>query len=580
MLHQISAFSRNALACLTLTFIAACGGGSLDAVNQQSAKTVIDVPEGKGGTVASTKSIDAPSLQESEKPTLIDTARFLSQASFGPVTLAEMEAVRNIGFEAWIDHQLTLEAPSHLAYVEGQKPRESNGRAREAMAYEAIWQHWLYDESQLRARVAFALSQIFVVSNTAGDLHAEGLASYMDMLNRNAFSTYDALLNDVTLHPTMGYFLNMVESEKEDPFKGTHPNENYAREVLQLFSVGLHHLNMDGTLATDAQGDPIPAYSEEVVQGYAKAFSGWSFGNRDPREPREFDRGEEDWTVPMRAWASHHSTAEKPLLNGQVLPAGQTPQQDMVDALHSIFAHPNVGPFISRRLIQRLVTSNPSPAYVLRVATVFNNNGQGVRGDLGAVVKTILLDPEARATVAEQAANSGKQREPVIRFANYLRALNATAASGHSEISKLNSADNALGQSPMLAPSVFNFFSPDYRNPGSIAQAGLVSPEFQITTETAVVGTLNFFSKLIESGGFGRNRNRLELDFNRYADAASSAPGLIYHMDMLFMNGALSSDTRVAMMRAINSIDPGNTEERIKTALILTSIAPEFVIQR
>jgi uncharacterized protein (DUF1800 family) len=580
MFHPFCTVSRNAIACLTLLTLAACGGGSIDGVDQQSTKTVIDVPEGKNGTVASTKSMAAPELDEASKPTWRDTTRFLSQASFGPVSVAEVTAVRDAGANAWIDYQFGLAAPSHLDYLIGQMPRETNGKAREAMAYEAIWQHWLFSDAQLRARVAFALSQIFVVSNTAGDLEPEGLASYMDMLNRNAFGNYHTLLTEATLHPAMGYFLDMVESEKEDPYRGTHPNENYAREVLQLFSVGLHHLNMDGTLAVDALGDPIPAYSEDVVQGYAKAFSGWSFGNRDTSETRDFDRGEEDWTVPMKAWASHHSTSEKTLLNGLVLPAGQTPQQDLEQALNSIFIHPNVGPFISRRLIQRLVTSNPSPAYVLRVATVFNDNGLGVRGDLAAVVKAVLLDPEARTPVESQPANWGKQREPVIRFANFLRAMNATAASGHSEISKLNSADNALGQSPLLAPSVFNFYSPDYRNPGAIAQAGLVSPEFQITTETAVVGTLNFFASLIDRGGFGRDLNKLELDFARYAYIAADATSLVDQMNLMFMNGAVSADTRVAMMRAINSIDPSNTEERIKSALILTSIAPEFVIQR
>ena len=215
-----------------------------------------------------------------------------------------------------------------------------------------------------------------------------------------------------------------------------------------------------------------------------------------------------------------------------------------------------------------------------RVAAVFDNNGAGIRGDLGAVVRAILTDVEARTPVHQQAPTSGKQREPVIRFANMLRAMRAKSLSGHSDIHYLNSADDALGQSPLLAPSVFNFYSPDFTSPGRMAEAGLRAPEFQITTETAVVGTLNFFARLADSGGYGRGDNRLQLDFGRYATAATDAEVLIDHMNLLFMNGTASPETRVAMRRAINGIDPKNTRERIEAALILTSIAPEFVIQR
>ncbi|MGB7305037.1 MAG: DUF1800 domain-containing protein [Burkholderiaceae bacterium] len=567
---------------LAASLITACSGGSSlqDSLQGPAGGAVIYSSAGAEGPVASTKTVTAEPLPAEMQPSDADTVRFLAQASFGPVGYDEVSAVQRIGFDAWINHQMELAAPSHLQYVIEQSPRDSNGRPQHRMSYEAVWQQWLFSEAQLRARVAFALSQIFVVSNSAGDLHPTGLSSYMDMLNRNAFGNYRSLLEEVSLHPAMGYFLNMIESEKEDPFKGTHPNENYAREVLQLFSIGLHHLNADGTPAVDAVGDLIPAYDQDVVQGFARAFSGWSFGNRDTADTRAFGRGEEDWTVPMKPWASHHSTSEKHLLNGLVLPAGQTPQEDLRLALDSIFYHPNVGPFISRRLIQRLVTSNPSPAYILRITTIFNDNGAGVRGDLAAIVKAILLDEEARTPMTSQAASAGKQREPVIRFANILRAMNARSQSGHSDIQYLNSADNGLGQSPLLAPSVFNFYSPDYRSPGPIAAAGLTAPEFQITTETAVVGTLNFFARLIESGGYGKDQNRLNLDFDSLTVPAGDANWLIDHMVLMFMNGQVSPETRVAMLRAINSIDPSNTEERIKTALILTAIAPEFVVQR
>lgn len=556
------------------------GGSSGSSSSQDQPAPVVTAAEGANGTASSTTSMKATAAPKEQQINDEDALRFLSQATFGPVSLDEVVAVRDAGLQQWFTHQFSLEAASQMAYISAQSAREKDGKPREDMSYEAIWQQWLYSEAQLRARVAFALSEIFVISNTAPDLNANAMSSYMDMLNRNAFGNYRKLLEDVTLHPAMGYYLNMIESEKEDPFKGTHPNENYAREVLQLFSIGLLKLNPDGTPIKDAQGATTPTYDQSVVEGFAKAFSGWSFGGRDTSKSDAFQSGDENWTVPMQAWASKHSTASKKLLDGRTLAAGQTPQQDLRDALDSIFNHPNVGPFISRRLIQRLVTSNPSPAYVQRVAAVFDNNGSGERGSLAHVVYATLMDLEARGNVAMQGPNSGKQREPVIRLANILRALNGTATAGHTEIHELDSADNGLGQSPLLAPSVFNFFSPDFRNPGPIAAAGLYSPEFQITTETSVVGALNFFARLIKDGGYGSGDTKVRFDFGRFDAVAVDASTLINHMSYLFMNGNITPTTRTAMLRAINSIDPKLRTDRIKTALILVSISPEFVIQR
>ena len=284
------------------------------------------------------------------------------------------------------------------------------------------------------------------------------MSSYMDLLNRNAFGNYRTLLREVTLHPAMGYYLNMIESEKDDEARGIHPNENYAREVLQLFSIGLVQLNIDGTPKVGTDGKPLATYGEAQVKGFAKAFSGWTFASQNPSQPDSFhDANEEldsNWTTPMRAFASAHSPGPKALLNGVTLPAGQTPEKDLDDAIDVIFNHPNVGPFIGRQLIQRLVTSNPSPAYVARVARTFNDNGSGVRGDLKAVVRAILLDPEARDVSLAAGDRYGKQREPVVRFASFLRALGAKSRNGINSIHYLDSADNGLGQSPLLAPPV------------------------------------------------------------------------------------------------------------------------------
>jgi uncharacterized protein (DUF1800 family) len=568
------------LTVLTSAVLASCSGGSGSDSSTQAPPQIVTANEGLKGVVSSTEGLTGPTIA-AEKQIAVDNAgRFLTQATFGITSAQEIQAVRDFGVEAWLAKQFALPAPSHMEYLALQSARTSNAKPNDDMAYEAIWQQWLYSPAQLRARMSFALSQIFVISNVAPDLQPTAMASYMDMLNRNAFGTYRRLLEDVTLHPAMGYYLNMMESEKEDTSKGTHPNENYAREVLQLFSIGLVQLNLDGTPKKDVDGKTIPTYNEEVVKGFAKAFSGWSFGGRDTAKPDAFSNGEESWALPMQAWASKHSTATKLLLDGTMLGAGQTPQQDMTAALDNIANHPNVAPFISRRLIQRFVTSNPTPAYIQRVATVFNNNGSGVRGDLRAVIAAILLDLEARDPSMSGAVLYGKQREPVIRFANMLRALNAKSNSGHNDIHYLDSADNALGQSPLLAPSVFNFFSPDFKSPGELSAAGLNAPEFQSTTETTMVGGLNFFARLIRDGAYGYQENQLKLEFSLFDDVAGDANALIDRINLLFMNQAMTPATRISMMRAINSIDVRSKVERVRSALILTAIAPEFVIQK
>jgi uncharacterized protein (DUF1800 family) len=573
------------LLLVALSLLSGCSGGSSGggAASEESPTPIIKSQEGSTGPISSVTSLKLTPLAADAQPSLVDSARLITQATFGAVSATELVQVQQAGFDKWLDHQFSLPAKSHLAYVSAQAPREKNGKPTDEMSYEAIWQQWLFGEDQLRARMAFALSQIFVISNIAPDLTPQAMSSYLDMLNGQAFGNYRQLLEAVTLHPAMGYYLNMVESEKEDPAKGIHPNENFAREVLQLFSIGLVKLNLDGTPVKDADGKTISTYNEDVVKGFAKAFSGWSFGGRDTTKGDTFHNGEENWTVPMQAWASKHSTAAKLLLDGVSAPAGQTPQQDLQAALDSIANHPNVAPFVSRRLIQRFVTSNPSPAYIQRIATIFNNNGAGVRGDLKAVLRAILLDKDARDLASAATDQAGKQREPVIRFANLLRAMKAASSSGHTNIWYLDSADNALGQSPLLAPSVFNFFSPDFRAVGAIAAAGLYSPEFQITTDTTVVGGINFFANVIREGGFkgwGAEEHRIKLDFAAWDGLAADATSLIDQINLLFMNGSMKPETRTSFMRAINSIDPKLRIDRIKMALMLAVIAPEFVIQR
>lgn len=556
-----------------LSVLSACGGGGGASEASSPGLSAASNLPGSGGSAP-------PKVAPDQQPSQADAARFLTQASFGMKSAAQLQQLREKGYPLWLWEQFNTATTLHTSYLDQQKLRNvgDDGKARETeeMSYEAVWQQWLFGEDQLRARVAFALSQIMVISNVAPDIRPYAMSSYMDMLNRNAFGNYRQLLEDVTLHPAMGYYLNMLNSEKDNPDTGAHPNENYAREVLQLFSIGLVKLAQDGSTLTDANGKALPTYDESVVQGFAKAFTGWTYPNATG-----WDEADENtpaaWVTPMKPFASQHSSGPMKLFDGITLPGG-TPQADMKAALDAIFNHPNVGPFISRQLIQRLVTSNPSKNYLSDVASVFNNNGSGVRGDLRAVVAAILLHPEARN--ATPALNFGKQREPVIRFANFLRAMNATSQSGRNAIHYLESADNGLGQSPLLSPSVFNFFSPNFRPVGKIAQAGLVAPEFQITTETTVVGGLNFFASLFNNRGYGYDDNKLVLNDSGLQAKANDANALIAELNLLFCNDQMSTALQNRLRTMITAINVNDREYRVKASLILISLSPDFVIQR
>lgn len=569
------ALSAASAALLSAWLLVACGGGGGGA----SLTSGTELPGGSAGGAP------APPAAEA-RPSAIDAARFLTQATFGIASVDEIEALRIDGFERWLWNQANAPTLLHTAYLDEQRYRDGKDRATDEMSYEAIWQQWLVGTDQLRARVAFALGQIMVISNIAPDLRPYAMSSYIDLLNRNAFGNYRTLLREVTLHPAMGYYLNMLESEKDDAAKGIHPNENYPREVLQLFSIGLVELNIDGSPRLSG-GKAIPTFGEAEVKGFAKAFSGWTFASLDATRPDQFHKGDQNldsnWTTPMKPFASKHSPEAKKLLGSTTLPAGQTPQKDLDDALDTIFNHPNVGPFIGRQLIQRLVTSNPSPGYIERVARTFNDNGLGVRGDLKAVVRAVLLDAEARTPPV--ASNSyGKQREPVVRFATLLRALGARSKSGTNRIHYLDSSDNGLGQSPLLAPSVFNFFSPNYRQPGALAQAGLVAPEFQITTETSVVGSLNFFAQFINSEGYGSGDNKLVLDLAPLQALAGDPAALAARLNVLLFAGQMTAAMRDRLVRMLTAMPGGtnvtNLKRRVKAALIVTAVSPDFVIQK
>lgn len=575
-------------------WLQACGGGEGIPVVQQSTDPVTGL-----STLAQLPGFDP--VEPAKVPGLSarEAARLLTQATFGARSQADIDTLRAEGAEHWLWRQFNAPVAEHVSYLDQRRGTDlDTGKRRDAseeMSYEAIWRQWLFDDAgtdhgQLRARVAFALSEIFVISNIAPDIKPYAMSSWMDMLNRHAFGNFRSLLEAVTLHPAMGYYLNMLESEKANEETGSHPNENYAREVLQLFSIGLVRLNADGSVVKD-NGVAVPTYTEEVVKGFARAFSGWSFGGQlggdELFEGSDYN-DDKNWVTPMRAYAAFHEPGPKTLLDGRVLPAGQTPEQDMAQALDCIFQHPNVGPFICRQLIQRLVTSTPRAAYLSEVVAVFNNNGKGVRGDLKAVIKAILLHSEARTDAAAAQKDFGKLREPLVRFAALMRAFNVKPLDtlGTSNFWALFGGENPLGQHPLLSPSVFNFFAPTTRYPAQLRQvadnlpADFYCPEAQITTETNAVGTFNVFRDLIDnwSDPFG-----VACDLAPWRALGDRPDALIDRMNVLLFAQGMGEATRTrlrTLMAAMLGEGEWPVRERVAAALMLAVVSPDFVVQK
>ena len=527
----------------------------------------------------------APPALPTGKPTASDAARFLTQATFGP-KMADITALQTKGFDTWLNEHFALPTDSHLAYVDRLVAAEPGKSFYDEAMMESFWNQAVKGNDQLRQRVSFALSELFVLSsnsNLSGEFYA--LASYADMLNRNAFGNYRQLLEDVTLHPAMGRYLDHLQNDKEDVATGRQPNENYAREVLQLFSIGLYQLHPDGSLKLGSNGLPIETYDQNVVQGFAHVFTGWSYGTFAKTEnnwkwPPVWNNGSQFWRVPMELWPAHHSTLAKNLLNGVTLPAGQTAPKDLQDALDNIFNHPNVGPFVARQLIQRLVTSNPSPGYVYRVTQKFNDNGSGVRGDMKAVTKAILLDYEARSADVLANQGYGKLREPIVRLAQLFRAFNYSCPCNKIPVYWMDSPVYAIGQNPYRAPTVFNFFEPNYSHAGHIATAGLHSPEFQIATEVSVTGISNFMRYVIFSGFTWDNTKPLLPDYSAVSPLAANPSQLTDHLNLLLLSGQMTAALRTTLVNELTKMPSGDLIERSKEAIHIIVTAPEYVIQK
>jgi uncharacterized protein (DUF1800 family) len=489
--------------------------------------------------------------------------RLLEQTTFGP-TPALITQVQVQGLQNFLNAQYALPVTPY-----------ANPVAMETGLGSVQQRYFILNltaQDQLRQRVAFALSQIFVVG---GDKVSDptGYTNYLRLLDNDAFTNYRQVMHDVTLSPAMGHWLDMVDNSKPNLAAGDHANENYARELMQLFTIGTAMLNPDGSTQLDSNNLPVPTYTQDQIEAFARAYTGWTYP-LTPGKPQQ-THNPPYWVGSMVAVDSNHDMAAKQLLQysgasgGGMLPAGQSSVQDLNSALDNIFNHPNVGPFVCRELIQHLVTSNPSPAYVQRVATVFANNGSSVRGDMKSVITAILMDPEARRgdDPATAVGTDGHLQEPILLITGLLRAFNAT-----TDGSNLSAYASNMGQKPLFAPSVFNFYSPSYVVPGTT----MFGPEFQIlTTATSLlrvnwINTFSFYSFAGES-----------VDLSSYAAQASNPGALVDSLNTLLMHGSMSADMKSAILTAMQAVPAGSNQASLqaKTAIYLIASSSQYQVQ-
>lgn len=563
-MNRLKLHSSAAVLCV----LAACGGdtGDQSAESRQAAAPV----QLAAATVASAASQN-------------DAARFLTQATFGP-TQFEIGRAASMGPRAWMTAEFSKNQSLAKPYFDTWTAQNGGSKPSDVQFYEIFWRNAVLGDDHLRQRVTYALSQIFVVSMQDSDVsgYPRGVASYYDTLGKHAFGNFRDLLEAVTLHPMMGIYLSHMRNQKENANRL--PDENFAREVMQLFTIGLYQLNQDGTPKLSG-GQPVETYSHADVQGLAKVFTGWAWYGPDTTTHR-FNNGVADPNrdvLPMRNYAQFHSTSTKTFLGTSTNGGGAA---DLKVALDKLFNHSNVGPFIGRQLIQRLVTSNPSPGYVSRVAAAFNNNGSGVRGDMKAVLLAVLLDSEARTLQVD--ADSGKLREPILRLSNWMRAFNARSTSGRFLMWSLEDPLTGLSQQPMRSPSVFNFYRPGYTPPNtSIAAAGKQSPEMQITGEPSVIGYLNLIQAAVQSG-VGDQHDILP-NYSAEINMAPDADKLLDRVNLLLLGGRMSSTLRGQIKGVLNSIPvpAGNTsaatnarKNRVYAAIFLTMASPEYIVEQ
>jgi len=507
-----------------------------------------------------------------------DAARFLSQATLG-ASWEEIHRTADMGYDAWLEEQFNRPVGYHQPFLDRlalQLSQTDPALELEVESEHRRWSWWeqvMQGPDSLRQRVALALSEHFVVSDDLSQIrdNPQGLANYYDMLLGNAFGNYRDLLMDVTLHPIMGVYLSHLRNERSRG--GRFPDENYAREIMQLFSIGLFLLHPDGSFVVDGSGAPIPTYDNDDITEFAKIFTGLAYDSPE----RDFRGGQAEWTRPMRMYDEYHEPGPKYLLRGMYVPAGQTGMQDIDDAIDNLFNHPSVGPFVARRLVQRLVTSNPSPEYLERVSTAFADNGDGVRGDMKTILRAVLMDPEAREFPHLSRIEHGMLRESFLRRVHLARAFDASNLAFDYPISD-SGAPRDFGQRPLSSPTVFNFFLPDHQPTGEIADADLFAPEFQIVTAVTAISSANQLRSQVD-GVMNRNSNDLfevRLNLTDEIAIASDVRALIDRLDLILMYGHMSQAMRQILIDTVSRVS--DLEERVKMAVFLISISPEYSV--
>jgi len=551
-------------------------------------------------------------------PDLVGASRFLANATFG-ASYEDIEYVSQVGIKTWIDEQVALPYEKYETAVRSLHSQIMDEQLSLSMSPDSIRRFFYvtfahYDkmfktDDALRQRMAQALNQILVVSNIdrAFIQRAYGLASYYDILYEGAFGNYRDLLSSITLHPVMGVYLSHMQNRKADPLLGTSPDENFAREIMQLFTIGLEELNMDGTAKLDAHGNKSATYDIDDIQELAKVFTGLSGGAYGEQsyflgndllfstEARHFN-----YTVPMIMYEEHHDQSPKVIVNDKIIPAGQPGLDDINQALDVLFNHDNTGPFVSKRLIQHLVKSNPTPAYVKRIALVFNDNGKGVRGDLEAVMRAILTDPEAIDCSWITDPSSGKLIQPMERFTNLFLAFNISTSTDKFWFQDRSYYNDELEQAFYAAASVFNFFSPDYAESDHVAPADLVSPEFQILHSVSSIHYINIIESSIKIRPF-RNQTRpnpntgvpaynpddepmLDLSDEIALYEAEGIHAVLDRLDLILCRGQLKQEAKDIIANAVTKYDAGmsNYESRdaVEDALYFIMSTPGYLIRK
>ena len=537
--------------------LAACGGGSESAPVPAPAPSPAPAPA---------------------SPTAAEASRFLAQSSMG-ATRAQIARVQALGYAGWLDEQFALPASgSRWDLLVANGLTDISYKNSEAGFDSVAWNKLLSAPDTLRQRITLALSEIFVISidglANGGGWKQFAAAAYLDLLEAGAFGSHRTLLQQISLSGAMGVYLTYRGSAKANTTSGALPDENYARELMQLFTIGLLQLNPDGTPKL-AGGKTSETYVLDDITGLARVFTGWEFdyagltGAAATATP-DFKRR------PMVQVASRYETGAKTFL-GLTIPAGTDASTGLTQALDKIFAHPNTAPFFSRQLIQRLVTSNPSPAYVARVAAVFNNSANP--GNLRAVVRAVLLDDEARSAATASSPSFGKLREPMLRFTGWARAFSASSPSGLWNVGNTSDSARGLAQSPLRSPSVFNFFRPGYVPPNSpLGTAALVAPEFQIANESSVVGCVNFMQRAV-AGAVAD----LTPDYTSLLAVADDARALLDEINLVLAAKQLGATTVATLATAVQSMASGTDttrRNRINAALVLVLAAPEFIVQK